>query len=192
MENGDNWNLYPRTAALPMFLTFKKSLPKQPRWTPPCSRSSSKSQKPCASTRTRPFLPNRNRSSYQTTACWYSSRQADRTDRSYFYLPTPQNLSTKSARTVENLNRPGAVILPFWGHFGVEVTRSLPLLPLCRGGHWPPAVLAQQRVFREGFSQTNGHGRAMLAPTRVFLSLAEGLFRRSLPFTARPARSARG
>ena len=28
--------------------------------------------------------------------------------------------------------------------------------------------LAQQRVFREGFSQTNGHGRAMPAPTRVF------------------------
>ena len=192
-----------------MFLTFQKSLPKQPRWTPPCSRSSSKSKKPCASTRTRPFLPNRNRSSCQTTACWYSSRQADRTDRSYFYLPTPQNLSTKSARTVENFNRPGAVVLPFWGHFGVKVTRLLPLLPLCRGGHWPPVGLAQQRVFREGFSQTNGHGRAMLAPTRVFLqpekncksaicwlviflSPAEGLFRRSLPFTARPARSARG
>ena len=40
---------------------------------------------------------------------------------------------------------------------------------MCRGGHWPPAGLAQQRVFREVFSQTNGHGRAMLAPTRVFL-----------------------
>lgn len=174
-----------------MFLAFPKSLPKQPRWTPPCSRSSSKSKKPCASTRTRPFLPNRNRSSYQTTACWYSSKRADYADRSYIYPQTPQNLSTKSARAVENLNRPGAVILPFWGHFGVEVTRLLPLLPLCRGGHWPPAGLAQQRVFREGFSQTNGHGRAMLAPTRVFLSPAEGLFRRSLPFTARPARSAR-
>jgi hypothetical protein len=36
-------------------------------------------------------------------------------DRSYFYLPTPQNLSTKSARAVENFSRPGAVILPFWG-----------------------------------------------------------------------------
>ena len=119
----------PRTAAPPMFLTFQKSLPKPPRWTRPCSRSSSKSKKPCASTRARPFLPNRNRSSYQTTACWYSSRQADRTDRSYFYLPTPQNLSTKSARTVENFNRPGAVVLPFWGHFGVKVTRMLPLLP---------------------------------------------------------------
>ena len=172
-----------------MFLTFQKLLPKQPRWTPPCSRSSSKSKKPCASTRTRPFPQNKNKLSYRRTACWYSSKQVD---RSYIYLPTPQNLSTKSARTVENLNRPGAVILPFWGHFGVEVTRLLPLLPLCRGGHWPPAGLAQQRVFREGFSQTNGHGRAMLAPTRVFLSPAEGLFRRSLPFTARPARSARG
>uniref|UniRef100_UPI003FEEDBC2 hypothetical protein n=1 Tax=Gemmiger formicilis TaxID=745368 RepID=UPI003FEEDBC2 len=63
------------------------------------------------------------------TACWYSSRQADYTDRSYIYLPTPQNLSTNSARAVENLNRPGAVILPFWGQFGVKVTSLLPLLP---------------------------------------------------------------
>ena len=45
-------------------------------------------------------------------------------DRSYFYLPTPQNLSTKSARVVENLNRPGAVVLLFWGHFGVKVTEK--------------------------------------------------------------------
>ena len=98
-----------------MFLTFPKSLPKPPRWKPPCWRTSSKSKKPCASTRTRPFLPNRNRSSCQTTACWYSSRRADYADRSYFYLPTPQNLSTKSARAVENFNRPGAVVFPFWG-----------------------------------------------------------------------------
>ena len=48
---------------------------------------------------------------------------------SYFYLPTPQNLSTKNARTVELFNRPGAVVFSFWGHFGVKVTRSLPLLP---------------------------------------------------------------
>ena len=87
---------YPRTAAPPMFPTSQKSLPKQPRWKPPCWRSSNKSKKPCASTRTRPFLPNRNRSSCQTTACWYSSRRADYTDRSYIYLPTPQNLSTKA------------------------------------------------------------------------------------------------
>ena len=77
-----------------MFLTSPRLPHKPPRWMPPCWKSSSKSKKPCASTRTRPFLPNRNRSSYQTTACWYSSRQVD---RSYFYLPTPQNLSTKSA-----------------------------------------------------------------------------------------------
>ena len=63
------------------------------------------------------------------TACWYSSRQADYADRSCFYPQTPQNLSTKSARTVENLSRPGAVVLSFWGHFGVKVTRLLPLLP---------------------------------------------------------------
>jgi len=45
-------------------------------------------------------------------------------DRSYIYLPTPQNLSTKSARTVEKFNRPGAVVLPFWGHLGVKVTEK--------------------------------------------------------------------
>lgn len=50
-------------------------------------------------------------------------------DRSYFYLPAAQILSTKSARMVENLNRPGAVIIPFWGHFGVKVSRLLPLFP---------------------------------------------------------------
>ena len=119
---------YPRTAAPPMFLTFPRLPHKPPCWKLPCSKSSSKSKKPCANTRTRPFPPNRNRLSCQTTACWYSSRQADYTDRSYFYLPTPQNLSTKSARTVEKFSRPGAVILPFWGHFGVKVIRSLPLL----------------------------------------------------------------
>ena len=30
---------------------------------------------------------------------------------------------------VENLNRPGAVVLPFWGHFGVKVTEKRPLFP---------------------------------------------------------------
>ena len=118
-----------QTAAPPMFLTLPKSLPKPPRWTPPCWRSSSKSKKPCANTRTRPFPPNKTKSSCQTTACWYSSRRADYADRSYIYFPTPQNLSTKSARAVENLNRPGAVVLSFWGHFGVKVTSLLPLLP---------------------------------------------------------------
>ena len=97
---------------------------------PPCWKSSSKSKKPCASTRTRPFLPNRNRSSCQTTACWYSSRRVDYTDRSYFYLPTPQNLSTKSAQVVENFNSLGAVVLPFWGHFFVANRRDL----FCFGG----------------------------------------------------------
>ena len=77
----------------------------------------------------RPFPPNRNRSSCQTTACWYSLKRADDADRSYFYLPTPQDLSTKSARAVENFSRPGAVVFPFWCHFGVKVTSLLPLLP---------------------------------------------------------------
>ena len=118
-----------QTAAPPMFLTFQKLKCRPLHWMPPCWKSSSKSKKPCANTRTRPFPPNRNRSSCQTTACWYSSRRADYTDRSYIYLPTPQNLSTKSARAVEKFNRPGAVIIPFWGHFGVKVTSLLPLLP---------------------------------------------------------------
>ena len=101
---------YPRTVAPPMLLTSPRLPHKPPRWKPPCWRSSSKSKKPCANTRTRPFPPNRNRSSCQTTAYWYSSKRADYADHSYFYLPTPQNLSTKSARTVENSNRPGVVI----------------------------------------------------------------------------------
>ena len=149
--------MYPRTAAPPMFLTFQKSLPKQLRWMLPCSKSSSKSKKPCASTRTHRFPQSKNKLSYRRTACWYSSRRADHTDRSYFYLPTPQNLSTKNARAVEKFSRPGAVTLPFWGHFGVKVTRSLPLLPYCR------KKLVEICRFNE-------------------LS----------PFTARPARSARG
>ena len=145
--------MYPRTAAPPMFLTFQKSLPKQPRWTPPCSRSSSKSKKPCANTRTRPFLPNRNRSSYQTTAFWYLSKRVDYTDRSYIYLLTPQNLSTKSARAVENFSRPGAVVLSFWGQSYQNVTTF--------------AIM-----------------RKKLVETCRFNDLS--------PFTARPARSARG
>ena len=120
---------YPQTAAPPMFPTSQKSLPKQLRWMPPCSKSSSKSKKPYANIRTHPFPPNKNKLSYRRTACWYSSKRADYADRSYFYLPTPQDLSTKSARTVEKFNRPGAVTLPFWGHFGVKVTSLLPLFP---------------------------------------------------------------
>ena len=118
-----------QTAAPPMFPTSPKLPHKPPRWTPPCSKSSSKSKKPCANIRTRPFLPNSNRSSCQTTAYWYWSKRADYADQSYIYLPTPQNLSTKSARTVEKFSRPDAVVFLFWGHFGVKVTRSLPLLP---------------------------------------------------------------
>lgn len=82
-------------AAPLIFPTSQKSLPKQLRWMPPCWKSSSKSKSPTP-VQKRPFPPNRNRSSCQTTACWYSSRRADYTDRSYIYLPTPQNLSTKA------------------------------------------------------------------------------------------------
>mgnify|MGYP004560309935 CR=1 FL=1 len=59
-----------------MFPTFQKSLPKQPRWMPPCSKSNSKSKKPCASTRIRLFPQNKNKLSYLRTAYWYSSKQA--------------------------------------------------------------------------------------------------------------------
>ena len=45
-------------------------------------------------------------------------------DRTYIYLPTPQDLSTKSAPAVENSSSRGAVIFAFWGHFGVKVTEK--------------------------------------------------------------------
>ncbi len=38
----------------------------------------------------------------------------------------------------------------------------------CRGDHWSPASLAQQRSFGKASHKANGHGRAMLAPTGVF------------------------
>ena len=119
---------YPYPYPITIVTTVTKT-GKPPRWKPPCSRSSSKSKKPYTNIRTHPFPQNKNKLSYRRTACWYSSRQANLADRSYIYLPTPQNLSTKSARTVEKSSRPGAVIFPFWGHFGVKVTRMLPLLP---------------------------------------------------------------
>ena len=44
----------------------------------------------------------------------------------------------------------------------------------CRGDHWSPANLAQQRSFGKASHKANGHGRAMLAPTmRFFDSLPQ-------------------
>ena len=81
---------------------FPKVTAQAPTLDAPCSRSSSKSKKPCANTRTCPFPQNKNKLSYRRTACWYSSRRADYTDRSYIYLPTPQNLSTKAPGRLKN------------------------------------------------------------------------------------------
>ena len=120
---------YPYPITIVTTVTIVTKTGKPPRWTLLCWKSNSKSKKPCVSTRTRLFLPNKTKSLSRLAVCWYSSRRADHADRSYFYLPTPQNISTKSARTVEKFSRPGAVLFSFWGHFGVKVTRLLPLLP---------------------------------------------------------------
>ena len=40
------------------------------------------------------------------------------------------------------------------------------ILPVCRGEHCSPASFTQQRISRKISRKKNGHGRAMLAPTR--------------------------
>ena len=95
---------------------FPKIEVQTPTLMPPCWKSQ-QNPKALRQYKNRPFPQNKNKLSYRRTACWYSSRQADYTDRSYFYLPTPQNLSTKGAQTVENFIPSGRRSLPFWGHF---------------------------------------------------------------------------
>ena len=42
---------------------------------------------------------------------------------------------------------------------------------MCRGDHWSPANLVQQRVFQESIFTEKRARASMLAPTRVFGSL---------------------
>ncbi|MCO7108446.1 tyrosine-type recombinase/integrase [Gemmiger formicilis] len=81
---------------------FPKSLPKQPRWTLPYSRSNSRFKRSYGSTSTRRFPPSRNRLSCRTTAFWYLSKQVDHADRTYIYLSTAQDLPTKTGRLLKN------------------------------------------------------------------------------------------
>ncbi len=83
-----------RTAAPPMFLTSPKLPHKPPRWKPPCWKSSSKSKKPCASTKNRPFPPNRNKIvvPQNSVLVLVKAELTAQTDP-IFTPPTPQNLS---------------------------------------------------------------------------------------------------
>ena len=65
-------------------------------------------------------------STYTFLTAYRSALQLSRCLRNSFCI-FPR--SAKSARAVEKFSRPGAVVLSFWGHFGVKVTGSLPLLP---------------------------------------------------------------
>ena len=56
---------------------------------------------------------------------------------------------------------------PQGGRLVCQKTSTL-LYRECRGDHWSPASLAQQRSFGKASHKANGHGRAMLAPTGVF------------------------
>ena len=64
----------------------------------------------------------KSKSSYHKTAYWYLSKQTDYLTARIFYPQTPQNVSTKSARAVENLSRPGAAVY----RFGVILGSKLP------------------------------------------------------------------
>ena len=80
--------VHSRQIPSPTFLTSPKLPHKRRNTTPPCSKSNSKSKKPYASHKNPPIPTKQEQIVVHRTACWYSSRRADRTDRSYFYLPT--------------------------------------------------------------------------------------------------------
>ena len=118
-----------RMAVLRMSRISQKSQFMPPHWTLPYLKSSSRFKRPCTSTSTRRFPPDRSRLSYRTTVCWYWWKRG-RVATPHLYLPANSaKFIHKKCPGCWKFNNRGAAVFAFWGHFGVKVTEKWPLFP---------------------------------------------------------------